>query len=83
VLRDYANQRLRREDISTQAVTKLLHALGFEKLDDERPRGFLLPPLPEARAAWDRRRFKVAWDGIAEWAASSGDFARGKPEVPF
>src|SRR5690606_33071733 len=49
-----ARNQLRREDVSRQSVTRLLHRLGFEKIDNARPRGFVLPPLAEARAAWDR-----------------------------
>lgn len=66
-LRDYAAAQSRREDVSLNDVSKLLKGLRFEKRDQGRPRGFVLPPLPKARAAWDAARSAMAWDETAEW----------------
>ncbi|MBB3332737.1 hypothetical protein BDK63_003640 [Halomonas campaniensis] len=66
-LRDYAQQRLRRDDVTLNAANKLLRDLGFEYQDRSRPRGFVLPPLPEARAAWDRVRMPMQWDDLTDW----------------
>lgn len=83
-LREYAQQRLRREDVSFNKVNELMRDLGFEYHDRSRPRGFVLPPLPEARAAWDRARMPMQWDSLIEWAeVGSGDYpaapVRGGP----
>ncbi|WP_296029660.1 DUF5906 domain-containing protein [uncultured Alcanivorax sp.] len=66
-IRDYAQQRLRRDDVTLNAVNKLLRDLGFEYQDRCRPRGFVLPPLTEARAAWDRARMPMQWDDLTDW----------------
>ena len=65
-LRDYAQRHLRREDVTLNAVNKLLRDLGFE-YKDNRPRGFVLPPLPQARANWDRARMPMRWDSVTHW----------------
>jgi len=78
-LRDLAAERDRRADISYNAVSDLLKGLGFEKVRRSRPSGFVLPTLPEARAAWDRARSPVAWDDADCWAdlGGAGDPVRG------
>jgi hypothetical protein len=65
-----ASNRMRREDISLSQVGALLGELGFKKKRDASAggRGFILPPLPEARAAWDSKMFPVAWDDVDEWS---------------
>lgn len=67
-LREYAQERLRRDDVTLNAVNKLLRDLGYQYHDKSRPRGFILPPLPEARAAWDRARMPMRWDDLSDWA---------------
>lgn len=72
-LRDYAQRHLRREDVTLNAVNKLMRDLGFEYHDRSRPRGFVLPPLPQARAAWDRARMPMRWDDTVDWAELGAD----------
>jgi len=67
-LHEYACDRLRHANVSMREVAKLMHELGFEQSDKMRPRGFLLPTLAEARAAWDRARMPVRWQRASEWA---------------
>lgn len=67
-LREYAQTRLRRDDVTLNAVNKLLRDLGYQYHDKSRPRGFILPPLSEARAAWDRARMPMRWDDLSDWA---------------
>ena len=50
------------------AVLPVMRDLGFEYHDQSRPRGFVLPALPEARAAWDQARMPARWDDLADWA---------------
>lgn len=78
-LRDLAAERDRRADVSYNAVSDLLKGLGFEKVRRSRPSGFVLPTLPEARAAWDHARSPVAWDDTDCWAdlGGAGDPVRG------
>ncbi|WP_156441665.1 primase-helicase family protein [Sphingomonas sp. CCH16-B10] len=79
-LRELAAERNRRTDISLNQVSDLLGRLGFRKDRRSRPSGFVLPTLPEARAAWDRVRSPVAWDDADRWVAM-GDAA--EPGGPF
>jgi hypothetical protein len=78
-LRDYAQRHLRREDVTLNAVNKLLRDLGFE-YKDSRPRGFIVPPLAEARAVWDRARMPMRWDSARRWEQIESE-RHGKP--PF
>ncbi|WP_081851257.1 primase-helicase family protein [Bradyrhizobium sp. URHD0069] len=68
-LTDYAQKRLRREDMTFNKVSSLFRKLGFKKDDRARPRGFVLPALGPAREAWDRAFAKVAWDDAQDWAS--------------
>jgi hypothetical protein len=58
--------------IRTEGGSRALSSLatvknGFESM---RTRGFVLPPLPEARANWaEASRLKVSWNEIPEWTA--------------
>lgn len=79
-LRDYAQERLRR-DVSFNAVSKLLSDLGFEQPPHERPRGFALPTLPQARQAWDKAKSAVPWDSTEEWASIGAEAPKGP--TPF
>jgi hypothetical protein len=62
----YAEARLGKGQVTLNAVTKLFTGLGFKRARG-RPRGFILPDLPIARAAWDRVKFQVDWDEATEW----------------
>lgn len=67
-LQEYAQTRLRRDDITLNAVNKLMRDMGFEYHDKSRPRGFILPRLSQARAAWDQARMPMKWDELTDWA---------------
>lgn len=66
-LAEFARRHLRRDDVTFNQVSELLRTLGFEKAR-ERPRGFILPPLCDARAAWDKKMLPVRWDETRDWA---------------
>lgn len=66
--RDFAMQKLRREDLTVSEVGGLFARMGFEKIDSGRPRGWIVPPLAEARRRWDETNFAMPWDGTATWA---------------
>ena len=68
-LTDMAQRQLRREEITWNAVNALLKKLGFKKVDNPRPRGFIFPELKEARASWNRMFTKIVWEDAGEWAA--------------
>ncbi|KQB31278.1 MULTISPECIES: DUF5906 domain-containing protein [Pseudomonas aeruginosa group] len=84
-LRDYAQTRLRRDDVTLNAVNKLMRDLGFEYHDRSRPRGFVIPSLPDARAAWDRARMPMRWDDLTDWAELGADEypAAARSKGPF
>jgi hypothetical protein len=49
------------------AVATLLgDKLNFTK-EDSGPRGYMIPPLDEARAAWDKAMFPVDWPQCDGW----------------
>lgn len=68
-LGELVNARSRKDrgrDVTPNEVADLLKALGFEQR--QYPcRGFALPPLPEARAAWDRVKIPAPWDSSDRW----------------
>lgn len=64
---EHACRRLRRDDVSLNEVGELFNRFGFQKAD-RRPRGYIMPPLAEARAKWDELAFPVAWDSATSWA---------------
>lgn len=84
-LRDYAQTRLRRDDVTLNAVNKLMRDLGFEYHDRSRPRGFVIPSLPDAREAWDRARMPMRWDDLTDWAELGADEypAAARSKGPF
>ncbi|MCA0910071.1 primase-helicase family protein [Qipengyuania gaetbuli] len=45
--------------------------LGFEKWDRGGPKGWVMPTLGEARAAWARCRFEWQWDDSERWGYES------------
>lgn len=67
-VRDFAMQKMRRDDLTVSEVGGLFARLGFEKVDSGRPRGWIAPPLAEARRLWDRTFFPVPWDKTRTWA---------------
>jgi Family of unknown function (DUF5906) len=68
-LTEIARRQLRRDEITWNAVNSLMKKLDFKKIDNPRPRGFALPELRLARAAWNRVFTNVDWDDVGEWAA--------------
>jgi hypothetical protein len=80
-LTEIARRQLPRDEITWNAVNGLLKKLGFKKLDNPRPRGFALPELKLARAAWNRVFTNVEWDDTGEWAAL--DSSKVQFEPPF
>ena len=58
---EWVKARTRREDLNTAQLRVIMNKLGFSK-DDRRPRGWELPPLDNARTAWDEKLFPVDWD---------------------
>lgn len=59
----------RRTDITHNAVADLLgeRGFGFEKRRNQRPSGYIIPPLPKARAKWDELFFPAEWDATTGW----------------
>jgi hypothetical protein len=80
-LTEFAQRRLRREDMTFNKVSNLFRRLGFKKDDRARPRGFVLPSLPIAREAWAKAFAKVSWDETVSWA--SIEAARAPIDIPF
>lgn len=75
--RDFAMQKMRREDLTVSEVGGLFGRLGFEKVDSGRPRGWIVPPLKEARGRWDATSFAMPWDATATWAVDEQHDAEG------
>ena len=63
---EYAQRRLRREEVSWNRVSNMFSKLGFQRTAG-RPRGFWLRPLPQARDAFDRAFTKIEWNDLTEW----------------
>lgn len=66
---ELVNARLRKDrgrDVTPNEVADLLKALGFEYRQYP-VRGFALPTLADARAAWDRVKIPAPWDGSDRW----------------
>lgn len=74
------------KDCSDHAVGRLLgeDGMGFEKAEDPSPgsrtKGYVIPPLPEARRCWDDRRWaEPSWDAADDWGIR--DFDQGAHET--
>jgi len=80
-LTEIAQRQLRRDEITWNAVNTLMKRLGFEKVDNSRPRGFILPELKLAREMWCRVFTNVAWDDAGEW--STLDLSKPPSDSPF
>lgn len=55
-----------RERVSPNKVAELLRSLGFTP-NEGNPRGYVLPALQDARAAWDKRKFPASWPDCPGW----------------
>lgn len=85
-LTEEVRRATRRTDVTHNAVADLLgdRGFGFEKRSNQRPRGYVIPPLPAARARWDELFFPAVWDGVDEWEAKpERDDAIGNYEGPY
>jgi len=68
----------RSESPSANEVQHLLgRVLGFQKDDAARPRGWVFPPLQEAREAWDHARMPLAWPKVNGWSTGMDDYRGG------
>ena len=65
-MHQYCQSHLRRK-YKYNKIAELFKKLSFLKVDKDRPRGWLLPSLPDARAAWDEKMSPGEWDEAAEW----------------
>jgi len=72
-LREYAQKRTRAGDVTLTEVGRLFNLFkphGFAKDRKRRPSGYMVPPLPVARMAWDTKKFKIAWDRSDRWSVA-------------
>ena len=83
-LEEYCRKVSRRTDISKNRIGNLLGegqpdkdgvihtpGMGFEKWKGTGPKGWVIPTLSEARAAWDRCRWPWQWEGSDGWGFES------------
>lgn len=82
---EFVGRQSRGEVPTSREVQLLFGPLGFEKDDSARPRGWVLPTLPEARAAWDRVKMPLAWPEVDGWSVGVHDYTAttegGTPRV--
>ena len=69
-LLEYAQQRTRRDDMSLTEVGEVLSSLGCEKYERRRPRGWIVPPLADARQKWDEVEFSFTWRPTPGWGVT-------------
>ncbi|MCZ7634090.1 MAG: DUF5906 domain-containing protein [Phycisphaerales bacterium] len=74
---EYAGRKTREAEPSAREAQLLFGALGFTKDDTARPRGWVLPTLPEARAAWDRVKMPLPWPKVDGWSVGVPDYREG------
>lgn len=69
-LQEYIQFRLKGERITANDIGALLGdgkgGMGFQRVENRRPRGFILPSLSEARKRWDEKHFVVDWPREAQ-----------------
>jgi hypothetical protein len=64
----YVADRTRREDVTPNKLQGLLgEKLGLARRIEVRPKGWEVPPLPEARRRWSERMFPWEWDAADSW----------------
>jgi Family of unknown function (DUF5906) len=77
---EFVAKHTRSETPSANEVQHLLgRVLGFQKDDSARPRGWVFPPLQEARAAWDRAKMPLVWPEVDGWSVGIHDYTE-KPK---
>jgi hypothetical protein len=68
-------------------IADLFKKLKFAYNRNARPRHWVVPALPEARAAWATAFMPVLWDEETEWAPVNNELQRwlmlADQEVPF
>jgi Family of unknown function (DUF5906) len=77
---EHVARRTRGEQPTAREVQLLFTRLGFEKDDTARPRGWVLPRLADARAAWDRAQVAMQWPEVDGWSVGVHDYAAGAAE---
>lgn len=70
----------RSESITETSVGMFLDDMGFRKVENARPRGYVLPPLSDARKAWDERMFRFGWGAARAWDLDGGRGDDGEDE---
>lgn len=71
--RDYARMvQTKSETITETEIGMFFDRMGFRKVEKSRPRGYVLPPLIEARAAWDEKMFRFGWGAARGWDMDGG-----------
>ena len=75
----------RRTDITHNAVADLLgeRGFGFKKRRNHRPSGYVVPPLPIARARWNELFFPVEWDETGAWETRPEPEERCHDNIPY
>lgn len=74
---EFVGRRTKGEAPTSREVQLLFGPLGFQKDDTARPRGWVLPPLQEAREAWDRVKMPLAWPEVDGWSVGIHDYSGG------
>jgi hypothetical protein len=71
----------RLESITETGVGMFLDDMGFRKVENARPRGYVLPPLSDARSAWDEKMFRFGWGDARAWDLDGGrgDYGDDRP----
>lgn len=80
---EHVARRTKREQPTAREVQLLFARLGFEKDDTARPRGWVLPRLADARAAWDRTQVPMQWPEVDGWSVGIHDYSteKGGPDA--
>jgi hypothetical protein len=80
---NYLQEKYKREDITLHQIGLLFNDLEFGKLRRGGSRGYLVPRLADARAAWNEKRPPVTWDDTAEWQSMVDQGPRYEDDAPF
>lgn len=76
VISDLVGERVAR--CTKKSVGMILARLGWDRREYPRPRGYIVPPLPEARADWDRIHGASQWDQtIDSWSVDEDEIDPG------
>lgn len=64
---ELVQERTKREATLNRVASFFDGQLGFKRQVTKRPKGFVVPPLIEARAIWADRFFEYEWDQCGTW----------------